>query len=214
MQHLSWGPGAASVATSFHGQFDFGSPPAFPVFQPQQQAVATPTTAPHIPAPISLSDDDEADGVRLGGSGRAGEISVAMPAPRRRQSAAGKRKRVSTAARKTVGGPRLKKPKKPDSAFLLWFRANSKVVKQRHPELVGKPVNDVVKAASAIWVSLSLDAREEFFDLAVVKRKEWEAEMAEYTKWEPLLPSHFCFFCAASLCAAPALTARVRVERF
>ncbi|KAH9606954.1 hypothetical protein KSS87_009348 [Heliosperma pusillum] len=72
------------------------------------------------------------------------------------------------------------KPKKPPTAFFFFMEDFRKIYREEHPEV--KSMRDVGKACGERWRTMTYEEKVKYYDIATVKRAEFEGALADYTK--------------------------------
>lgn len=73
-----------------------------------------------------------------------------------------------------------KRPKKPPTAFFYFLEDFRKGYQEQNPDV--KSMRDIGKACGEKWKTMSYEEKVQYYDIATVKRAEFDRAMAEYIK--------------------------------
>lgn len=75
-----------------------------------------------------------------------------------------------------------RKPKKPPSAFFYFLEDFRKEFQKQNPDI--KTMQDIGKACGEKWNTMKYEDKVQYYDLATVKRAEFDKAMEKYNEWK------------------------------
>ncbi|KVH89300.1 high mobility group B protein 14 [Cynara cardunculus var. scolymus] len=94
-----------------------------------------------------------------------------------KQSSTAKRPKMA-AAKKKASKLDANKPKKPPTAFFYFLEDFRKEFQEQNPDV--KSMREIGKACGEKWKIMTYEEKVEYYDVATVKRAEFEKAMADY----------------------------------
>ncbi|KAF5736317.1 HMG-box DNA-binding family protein isoform 1 [Tripterygium wilfordii] len=89
-------------------------------------------------------------------------------------------KKRKTTQKKKIDKFDAKKPKKPPTAFFYFLEDFRKEFQEQNPGV--KSMRDIGKACGEKWKIMTYEEKVQYYDIATVKRAEFDRAMADYVK--------------------------------